>query len=117
MIRRVDYRTFSADEARDGHHTIVTSRVEIVLKSGLVLAERADFGKGNKADPLSWDDIATKFRECALYRRWPEAATERAIERIGRLEQMEDIRTLTADFAVAPGGLQQERRRPHDNDR
>lgn len=101
MIRRVDYRSFSLDEARDQQHTIVTSRVEIVLKDGRVLAERADFGKGNKADPMSWDEIAAKFRECGLYRRWPEAATERAIARIARFEDIEDIRELTADFAVA----------------
>jgi 2-methylcitrate dehydratase PrpD len=102
MIRRVDYRTFSADEARLDQHTIVTSRIELLLKDGRVFTERADHGKGNTADPMNWDEIANKFRECARYRGWPETSTERAISNISRLEHIEDIRELTADFkAVA----------------
>jgi 2-methylcitrate dehydratase PrpD len=101
MISRVDYQTFSAEQSQREKHTIVTSLVEIVMKDGTVLSERADFGKGNKADPMTEEEIADKFRECAAYRRWPTTQTEKAIALIGRLEEIEDIRELTEQFAVA----------------
>lgn len=101
MISRVDYQTFSADQSQREKHTIVTSLVEIVMKDGKVWSERADFGKGNKADPMTEAEIADKFRECAAYRRWPAAQTEKAIALIGRLEDIDDIRELTAQFAMA----------------
>lgn len=99
-IRRVEYRTFTEAQAREQNHTIVTSAVEIVLKDGRILAERADFGKGNKADPMSESEVVDKFRECADYSRWPAAKAEKAIGLIRRLGELEDVRELTEQLAA-----------------
>lgn len=100
-IGRVDYRTFTEEQAREQHHTIVTSLVEILLKDGSSHAERADFGKGNKADPMSETEVADKFRECAEYAGWPAGKAERAIGLILRLEELKDVRELTRHLAAA----------------
>lgn len=99
-IGKVEYLVFTPLQAQQENHTIVTSQVEILLKNGRVFGERADYGKGNKADPMSENEIADKFRECAQYSRWPGEKTEKAIALIRRLEELEDIRELTAQFAA-----------------
>ena len=101
MIHRVDYQTFSPEEAKREKHTIVTSYVEIILKDGRSFGRRADFGKGNKADPLTDAEIADKFRECAAFRRWPADQAEKAIAMINRLEMLDDINELTAQLGQA----------------
>lgn len=99
-IGKVEYTTFTPEEAQRERHTIVTSFVEIVLKDGRRFGERADFGKGNKANPMSEDEIADKFRECAEYSRWPGDKAEKAIALVRRLEDVEDIRELTAQLGA-----------------
>jgi 2-methylcitrate dehydratase PrpD len=99
-IDLIDYTTFTPEEAQRERHTIVTSFVEIVMKDGRRFGERTDFGKGNKANPMSEAEIADKFRECAEYSNWPAAKAEKAIALIGRLEQLGDIRELTAHLAA-----------------
>ena len=34
---------------------------------------RADFAPGSTADPMGFDDVAEKFRDCADYAGWPVA--------------------------------------------
>lgn len=99
MIERVDYQTFSAEEAQRDKHVIVTSYVEITTRDGKSIGRRLDAGKGNKADPMSYAEIEDKFRECATYRKWPKDKTDRALELVGRLETLKDINELTAQFS------------------
>ncbi|MDB5804661.1 MAG: hypothetical protein JWN73_1983 [Betaproteobacteria bacterium] len=98
MIARVDYQTFSPEEATRDKHVIVTSYVEITMKDGSSIGRRLDAGKGNKADPMSYAEIEDKFRECATYRKWPKDKTARALELVGRLETLTDINELTAQL-------------------
>jgi 2-methylcitrate dehydratase PrpD len=95
-IAKVEYTTFDPEAAKREGHTIVTSFVEIVMNDGRSFGERADFGKGNKANPMSEDEVADKFRECAQYSEWPAAKTEKAIALIRQLERLEDVRELTS---------------------
>lgn len=101
-IAKVDYTTFTAEEAARERHTIVTAYVELVMKDGRRLGERIDFGKGNKANPMSQDEVADKFRECATYSRWPSDRTERAIALVQRLEEVKDVRDVTRELAAKP---------------
>jgi 2-methylcitrate dehydratase PrpD len=102
-IAKVEYTTFTPEEAKREHHTIVTAYVEIVMKDGRRFGERIDFGKGNKANPMSEEEVADKFRECAGFSRWPAEKAERAIALILRLEDVGDVREITRELASAPG--------------
>ena len=103
-IRRImgliDYTPFSEQEARANGYTLVTTLLEIELKDGRTIAARVDYGKGAKANPMSMDEVADKFRECAQYARWPEAKAEQAIGLARRLESLASVRELTACLAT-----------------
>ena len=95
IISLINYTGFTAQEELQNHHTIVTSYVEIVLHNNQSFSLRADFGKGNKADPMTENEIADKFRECADFSKWDTVKTEKAIALIQNLERVADIRELT----------------------
>ena len=99
-IGLVDYQSFPEGEAEAGNHTLITSVVEVDLKDGRTIGGRIDYGKGSLANPMSDDEVAEKFRACAAFARWPAAKSEAAIDHAGRLEAIEDVRTLTACFAA-----------------
>jgi 2-methylcitrate dehydratase PrpD len=94
-IQLIHYSPFTPEEEKSNHHTIVTSFVSIDLKDGTNLALRKDFGKGNKANPMSEAEIENKFKECADYRKWDQLKTGKAIQIIKNLESIDDIRNLT----------------------
>lgn len=101
-IAKVEYTTFTPEEARRDNHTIVTSHVEIEMNDGARYGGRVDAGKGNKANPMSEDEVAGKFRECAEFSRWPAGKAERAIALIRGLEQVKDVRDITRELAAGP---------------
>jgi hypothetical protein len=51
---------------------------------------------------MSDAEVADKFRDCATYASWPGGKTEKAIELIWGLEDVEDVRDLSA--CLARGG-------------
>jgi 2-methylcitrate dehydratase PrpD len=68
----------------------VRSRVRVKLKDGRTIEGRADVAKGHPLKPMSWADLAEKFRDCgrlALSR----GDTEAAIELVAELEKMKSI--------------------------
>jgi 2-methylcitrate dehydratase PrpD len=94
-IQLIEYSPFTPEEEKNNQHTIVTSFVSIVLKNGQSYSVRKDFGKGNKANPMSETEIVDKFRECSEYRKWDSEKTEKAIESIRNIEALDDMRQLT----------------------
>jgi 2-methylcitrate dehydratase PrpD len=72
------------------------NRVEIILKNGLRIETRIDFPKGSVEHPMSFDEVAAKFRSLASYAVLP-AQAENIIEAVGGLEELGNIRELT-DF-------------------
>jgi 2-methylcitrate dehydratase PrpD len=96
LISRVEYTPYSEDEARQGNYTLVTSFVEIEMNDGRKLGGRIDYGKGSKANPMSDDEVAEKFRLCAEYAGLPGDRADRVIEMVKRLEELADVRELTA---------------------
>ena len=61
-----------------------------------MIRDRADFGKGSPAIPMTYDEVADKFRECAAYSRWPKSKTEQVVAMVRGLEEVRDVRALTA---------------------
>ena len=101
LIGLVDYSPFSEAEAQAGDHTLVTSFVEINLKDGRGVSGRIDYGKGSKANPMSDDEVVEKFRLCADYADLPGDRVDGVIEMVKHLEELADIRDLTA--LLTPG--------------
>ena len=99
LIGRVEYTPFTEDEVREGDFTLVTSSVEIELDDGRRVGGRIDYGKGSKANPMTDEEVAAKFRLCAEYAGFPAERAEDVIETVGRLETLPDIRELTARLA------------------
>jgi len=92
----IEYTAYSDAEARAGGYSLVTTLLEIDLADGRRIGSRVDFGKGSKANPMSMDEVADKFRECAQSARWPDAKAERTISLVRCLESLSSVRELTA---------------------
>jgi hypothetical protein len=45
---------------------------------------------------MSYDEVAEKFRECAAFSLWPADKAKRVIELVKGLEDLPDVRELTA---------------------
>jgi len=83
-------------EAEAAGYDKMTTIIDLHLKAGRRISGRADFGKGSPANPMSYDDVADKFRECAAFARWDEGRTERVVEMVRTLEKLASVRELTA---------------------
>jgi 2-methylcitrate dehydratase PrpD len=97
MIRKVDFGVHPAAEAAG--YDKMTTILEIKLKGGRTISGQADFGKGSPANPMSYDEVADKFRECAAFSRWPSDKAERIVELVRRLENLPRISELTSLLA------------------
>ena len=93
MIRRINFYVDS--EAERSGYDKMTSILKIHLKDGRVINGRADFAKGSPANPMSFDETATKFRGCAEFAEWPKAKTEEIISFTKALEAAPDITALS----------------------
>jgi hypothetical protein len=45
---------------------------------------------------MSYDEVADKFRGCAAFAEWPLSKANQVIDMVRRLENVTDVRTLTA---------------------
>ncbi len=70
------------------------AEVRIRLLDGGEHSLRVDRPRGDPALPLSWDELAGKFRECTEGILSAEA-TERAADLVARLEELPDVFSLT----------------------
>lgn len=102
MIQKVDFGVHP--EAEAAGYDKMTTILEIVLKDGRTITGRADFGKGSPANPMSYDEVADKFRECAAYSRWPGKKAEQVVELVRHLDRVKDVRELTALLSREAGG-------------
>ena len=97
LISKINYSSF--DEP-GSDYTNVTTLLEIDFTDGETITGRADFAPGSTADPMGFDDVAEKFRDCADYVGWPVEKSTQAIamvERLGELKNIAElVRTLSA---------------------
>src|SRR6266481_3378675 len=98
MIRRVNF--YVDPEAESAGFDKMTSLLKIHLKDGRVSAGRADFGKGSPANPMTFEEAATKFRGCAEYSEWPGGKTERIIAFVRALDTAPDVSALSPLLAA-----------------
>jgi len=94
MIERVNFGVHPVAEAAG--YDKMTTIIDIHLKDGRTISGRADFGKGSPANPMSYAEVADKFRGCAEAAHWPADKTDAVVEAVQRLETLANIRELTA---------------------
>jgi len=99
MIRRIDFGVHP--EAEAAGYDKMTTIIDIRLKDGRVISGRADFGKGSPDDPMSYDEEADKFAQCAAFAGWPVDRSREVVEMVRHLERLDDVRRLTALLSVA----------------
>jgi 2-methylcitrate dehydratase PrpD len=94
MIRRVDFGVDPVAEAAG--YNKMTTIIEIKLKDGSVISGRTDVAKGNPANPMSYDEVAAKFLDCAAFAKWPTAKGKAIVEMVRKLEDVQNLDALTA---------------------
>jgi len=94
LIGRVNFGVHP--EAEAAGYDKMTTIIDINLHDGRTISGRADFGKGSPANPMSYDEVADKFRGCAEFADWPDNQTEDVIDLIKELEELASVRELTA---------------------
>src|SRR6202140_3684754 len=93
MIRKINF--YVDPEAESAGYDKMTSILKIHLTDGRMITGRADFGKGSPANPMSFDEAATKFRGCAEFAEWPKAKTEQIIAFTKSSEAAADMSALS----------------------
>jgi 2-methylcitrate dehydratase PrpD len=101
MIRRVNF--YVDPVAEKAGFDKMTSLVTVHLKDGRTLKDQADFAKGSPAYPMTFEDVAGKFRGCSEYANWPKDKTDAIIESVSALERLSDLSKLSACLSAANG--------------
>jgi 2-methylcitrate dehydratase PrpD len=99
MIGRINF--YVDPEAESAGFDKMTSILKVHLKNGGVITGRAEFAKGSPSNPMSFDEAANKFRECAEFAEWPKAKTEKIIVFVKALETASDISALSPLLSAA----------------
>jgi 2-methylcitrate dehydratase PrpD len=93
MIRRVD---FVVDpEAEAAGYDKMTSIITVETTDGEVVRGRADFGKGSPDNPMSFEEVAQKFRGCADFAGWDSARADRIVSLVADIDHLADLRELS----------------------
>ncbi|MBC7778776.1 MAG: MmgE/PrpD family protein [Proteobacteria bacterium] len=94
MIERIEFGVHPRAEAAG--YDRMTTIIEIEMKDGSRIEGSSDFGKGSPINPMSFDEVAEKFHGCCAFAKWPRTNAERIVEILRNLEQLPDVRELTA---------------------
>ncbi len=92
MIKRVHFYVDPA--AENAGLDKMTSLLKIHMKDGTVYSASAQFAKGSPSNPMSYEEVADKFRGCAEFAKWPSAKAETVIAAVKSLENESDVSKL-----------------------
>jgi 2-methylcitrate dehydratase PrpD len=99
LMARVAMRV---DPALDrGAPPLTHARVHITLRDGRVLTQEAQGARGYPEQPAGDAALDAKFMACAG-RALTESAAERALGLLRSIDELEDVRSLTAALVRAP---------------
>jgi 2-methylcitrate dehydratase PrpD len=68
----------------------------IFMKDGRVLSARTEPAKGSPRNPMTYDEVADKFRTNAEFAKWPTQKAESIIALVKSLESAPTLDRLTA---------------------
>ena len=97
MIEKVDFVIDERAEAA-GYHKM-TTYIDVKLKDGRTISGMADFGKGSPAHPMSFDEVAAKFHECAEFAAWDKTKAGDVVAMVGDLETLPSLDRLLGALA------------------
>jgi 2-methylcitrate dehydratase PrpD len=98
MIEKIEFGVHP--EAEAAGYEKMTTIIDIDLADGRAVSGRADFGKGSPVNPMTDEELADKFRECARWGKLPRSHVEKVIERVFSLEKLKSVRELTKLLAI-----------------
>ena len=93
LIEKVRFAVHPLAEAAG--YEKMTTIIDIDLTDGRTISGRADFGKGSPANPMSDDELAHKFHECAAWGGLPKPKAEKIVDLVFHLERVRSIREIT----------------------
>ncbi len=99
MIERVEF-VVDADAEAAGYHKMTTI-IDITLADGRTIHGRADFGKGSPANPMSFAEVADKFRDCAGYTGVARPVADEIVALVRDLESLPSIDRLMGHLLYA----------------
>jgi 2-methylcitrate dehydratase PrpD len=90
LMKKFSYRV--APELKTGAK-IPPGRIEIRMNDGRIYSKDVDFALGHPRNPVSWEDLEEKFRDCASYciRPMSRKRIDEIIKSIKKLEEIDDI--------------------------
>jgi 2-methylcitrate dehydratase PrpD len=94
MIEKIDF-VVDQDAEAAGYHKMTTI-IDIELANGRKVSGRADFGKGSPANPMTYEEVADKFRENAEFAKFPKQQAESVVAMVRELETLPSIDRLMA---------------------
>jgi 2-methylcitrate dehydratase PrpD len=94
MIRKISYVPVASDKAPDSQP--LRTVVRIRLKNGQVVGGQSSTAKGSPQDPMSFEEVAEKFRSCAAYAGWPLRKSQSIVQLVKVLEREQDVRELAS---------------------
>ncbi len=98
MIKKVDFGVDPEAEAAGFHK--MTTIITITLTDGKVIRGSADFGRGSPAMPMTYDEVADKFRENCEFAKFSSQKANQVVEMIRGIEKVGSIRELTTLLAI-----------------
>jgi 2-methylcitrate dehydratase PrpD len=98
MIRKVDFGVDPEAEAAGFHK--MTTIITITLTDGRVIRGSADFGRGSPAMPMSYEEVAEKFRENCEFAKFDSKKASQVVQMVHGIEGLASIRELTALLSV-----------------
>jgi 2-methylcitrate dehydratase PrpD len=93
MVKRINF--YIDPVAENAGLDKMTSIMKITMKDGKVYTGRAEFAKGSPSNPMTYEEVADKFRGCAEFAKWPTAKAEAVIAAVKSLETQSDMSKLT----------------------
>lgn len=92
--------SLAAEDPDQKASPVASGRVQVqaVMNDGRVLTRTVAVPRGSAADPLSWDELSDKFRDCAAIAGMPDNPSA-AVEQIGSLESLPSVRKWMRDFS------------------
>ena len=105
MVRRVRYSVdpeFNKLELQGATlqaMLVEQSGLKIYMKDGRVIFGVTQPAKGSPENPMTYEEVADKFRGNADFAKWPKQKAESVIEQVKSLETAADVSKLTAALA------------------
>lgn len=93
MIEKIDF-VIDDDAEAAGYH-LMTTIIDIKLADGRHISGRADFGKGSPAFPMSYDEVAQKFRENVAFAGMSMDRADEIVDLVRGLETLSSFNRLS----------------------